>query len=67
LSVSLLTDEAYMLVTLEGLNQEEVSKYNMTVWASDMGSPTLSALKTLLVWLLDINDNVYTFSQTITP
>lgn len=56
-----------MLVTLEGLNQEEVSKYNMTVWASDMGSPTLSALKTLLVWLLDINDNVYTFSQTITP
>lgn len=52
-------------MTLEALDQEEVSKYNMTVWASHMASPTLPALKILLLWLLDINDNVYTFSQTV--
>lgn len=57
-SISLLAGEAYVVVTLEALDQEEVSEYNMTVWASHMGSPTLSALKTQPMWLLDINDNL---------
>ncbi|NXK53469.1 PCDGJ protein, partial [Chauna torquata] len=56
-SISPLADEGYALVTLEALDREEVSEYNVTVRASDAGSPALSASKTLLVRLSDVNDN----------
>ncbi|KAF1486028.1 Protocadherin gamma-B7, partial [Eudyptula minor novaehollandiae] len=56
-SITPLAADAYALVTSEALDREEVPEYNVTVRARDEGSPALSASKTLLVRLLDVNDN----------
>ncbi|XP_035170544.1 protocadherin beta-1-like, partial [Oxyura jamaicensis] len=64
-SILPLVGEAYALVTLEALDREEVSGYNVTVRASDAGTPALSTSKTLLVRLSDVNDNAPTFSQAV--
>ncbi|NXX82824.1 PCDGJ protein, partial [Urocolius indicus] len=50
-------DGAYALVTSDVLDREQVAKYNVTVQARDEGSPALSVSKTLLVRVLDVNDN----------
>ncbi|NWV79890.1 PCDBE protein, partial [Dasyornis broadbenti] len=63
--ITLLTTDAYALVTSETLDREQVEEYNVTVRARDQGSPALSASKTLLVRLLDVNDNAPTFTQAI--
>ncbi|NWU87365.1 PCDBE protein, partial [Onychorhynchus coronatus] len=63
--ISLLASNAYALVTSEALDREQVAEYNVTVRARDEGSPTLSTSKTLLVRLLDVNDNAPTFIQDI--
>ncbi|KAL9836554.1 protocadherin beta-16-like [Geothlypis trichas] len=63
--IALLAADAYALVTSETLDREQVTEYNVTVRARDEGSPALSASKTLLVRLLDVNDNAPTFSQAI--
>ncbi|NWS04821.1 PCDGJ protein, partial [Motacilla alba] len=55
--ITLLAADAYALVTSETLDREQVEEYNVTVRARDEGSPALSASKTLLVRLLDVNDN----------
>nr|XP_038042564.1 protocadherin beta-15-like [Anas platyrhynchos] len=64
-SILPLVGEAYALVTLEALDREKVSGYNVTVRASDAGTPALSTSKTLVVLLSDVNDNAPTFSQAI--
>ncbi|NXI64610.1 PCDB1 protein, partial [Anseranas semipalmata] len=64
-SISPLSGEAYALVTLEALDREAVSEYNVTVRATDAGSPALSASKRLFVRLSDVNDNAPKFSQSI--
>ncbi|NWH44033.1 PCDGJ protein, partial [Fregata magnificens] len=56
-SITPLAADAYALVTSEALDREQVSEYNVTVRVADGGSPPLSASKTLLVRLLDVNDN----------
>ncbi|TRZ09525.1 hypothetical protein HGM15179_017576 [Zosterops borbonicus] len=63
--ITLLAADAYALVTSETLDREQVEEYNVTVRARDEGSPALSAWKTLLVRLLDVNDNAPTFTQAI--
>ncbi|XP_054498816.2 protocadherin beta-16-like [Agelaius phoeniceus] len=63
--ITLLAADAYALVTSETLDREQVEEYNVTVRARDEGSPALSASKTLLVRLLDVNDNAPTFTQAI--
>ncbi|XP_064244131.1 protocadherin beta-16-like [Passer domesticus] len=63
--ITLLAADAYALVTSETLDREQVGEYNLTVRARDQGSPALSASKTLLVRLLDVNDNAPTFTQPI--
>ncbi|NWZ88126.1 PCDBD protein, partial [Poecile atricapillus] len=63
--ITLLAADAYALVTSETLDREQVEEYNVTVRARDEGSPPLSASKTLLVRLLDVNDNAPTFTQAI--
>ncbi|XP_053846801.1 protocadherin beta-16-like [Vidua macroura] len=63
--ITLLAADAYALVTSETLDREQVGEYNVTVRARDEGSPALSASKTLLVRLLDVNDNAPTFTQAI--
>ncbi|XP_037531217.1 protocadherin-10 isoform X2 [Nematolebias whitei] len=53
----------YTLVSSESLDRETVSEYNITLTARDLGSPSLSTRKTLLVQVSDINDNPPRFSQ----
>uniref|UniRef100_A0A3Q4GNQ6 Protocadherin gamma-C3 n=1 Tax=Neolamprologus brichardi TaxID=32507 RepID=A0A3Q4GNQ6_NEOBR len=53
----------YTLVTSEFLDRETVSEYNITLTARDLGSPSLSTRKTILVQVSDINDNPPRFSQ----
>ncbi|XP_008418467.1 protocadherin-10 isoform X1 [Poecilia reticulata] len=53
----------YTLVTSEPLDRETVSEFNITLTARDLGSPSLSTRRTILVQVSDINDNPPRFSQ----
>ncbi|XP_073730281.1 protocadherin gamma-A6-like isoform X23 [Misgurnus anguillicaudatus] len=54
----------YTLVTDAALDRERVSSYNITITATDSGSPALSSLKTLNLKVLDVNDNPPRFQKT---
>uniref|UniRef100_H0XRV8 Protocadherin gamma subfamily A, 10 n=2 Tax=Otolemur garnettii TaxID=30611 RepID=H0XRV8_OTOGA len=56
-------DSYYRLVTHRGLDREQVSSYNITVRATDGGSPPLSTQTHLTLQLADINDNPPSFSH----
>ena len=47
----------YSLVTTEPLDRELVSDYNITITATDEGSPPLSASKSVQLSVADVNDN----------
>lgn len=64
-SIRPLAADAYVLVTSEVLDWDEVVAYNVTVWAHDEGFPALSASKKLLLQPLDMNDNAPTFTQDV--
>ncbi|XP_074460534.1 protocadherin beta-1-like, partial [Larus michahellis] len=64
-SLTPLAADSYALVTSGELDREQVAEYNVTVRACDEGFPPLSASKTLLVGLLDVNDNAPSFSQDV--
>uniref|UniRef100_A0A1A7XNM2 Cadherin domain-containing protein n=1 Tax=Iconisemion striatum TaxID=60296 RepID=A0A1A7XNM2_9TELE len=53
----------YMLVTNEMLDREIQPEYNITVTATDAGSPSLSSVKVLTIVVSDVNDNPPTFTQ----
>lgn len=53
----------YMLVTDGLLDREMQPEYNITVTATDAGSPPLSSVKVLTITVNDINDNPPTFTQ----
>ncbi|XP_033948382.1 protocadherin beta-7 [Pseudochaenichthys georgianus] len=53
----------YMLVTDGILDRELQPQYNITVTATDAGSPSLSSVKVLTIVVKDINDNPPTFTQ----
>lgn len=53
----------FMLVTDGILDREFQSEYNITVTATDAGSPSLSGLNVLKIVVTDINDNPPTFTQ----
>ncbi|XP_037364987.1 protocadherin gamma-A10 isoform X12 [Talpa occidentalis] len=57
-------DSYYRLVTHGVLDREEVSSYNITVTATDGGSPPLSTETHFILQVADINDNPPTFSHT---
>lgn len=52
----------YSLVTSELLDRELVSVYNITITATDLGSPPLTTQKTVWVQISDVNDNPPVFS-----
>ncbi|XP_072558085.1 protocadherin alpha-4-like isoform X5 [Paramormyrops kingsleyae] len=54
----------YSLVTNGNLDRESVPQYDITITAMDMGTPSLSSVKTIRVELSDINDNSPVFSQS---
>ena len=54
----------YTLITDAPLDRERVSEYNITVTATDSGSPPLSSQKTLTLKVSDVNDNAPEFPQS---
>ncbi|XP_077433244.1 protocadherin gamma-A9-like isoform X28 [Vanacampus margaritifer] len=53
----------YFLVTTGQLDRELVSDYNITISATDEGSPSQSSLKTVHLTVGDINDNPPVFEE----
>ncbi|KAM4732179.1 protocadherin gamma-A11-like isoform 47-T47 [Anableps anableps] len=53
----------YSLVTTGKLDRELVSDYNITIIATDEGSPPLSSSKTVHLSVADINDNPPVFEE----
>ncbi|XP_055368197.1 protocadherin gamma-A12-like isoform X37 [Betta splendens] len=53
----------YSLVTTEQLDRELVSDYNITISATDEGSPPLSSSKTVHLSVADVNDNPPVFEE----
>ncbi|KAJ4945511.1 hypothetical protein JOQ06_023195 [Pogonophryne albipinna] len=53
----------YSLVTTGHLDRELVSDYNITITATDEGSPPLSSSKTVQLSVADINDNPPVFEE----
>ncbi|NXD18203.1 PCDGM protein, partial [Nothocercus nigrocapillus] len=55
--------EHFSLVTDGPLDREKASGYNITVRATDSGSPQRSAQKTIFLRIADVNDNAPNFSS----
>ncbi|KAJ3587824.1 hypothetical protein NHX12_011419 [Muraenolepis orangiensis] len=53
----------YSLVTTEKLDRELLPDYNITVTATDEGSPPLSSLKMIQIVIADVNDNPPAFNE----
>ncbi|XP_036825973.1 protocadherin beta-16-like [Oncorhynchus mykiss] len=53
----------YSLVTTGELDRELVSDYNITITATDEGSPPLSSSKTVPLSVADVNDNPPVFEE----
>ncbi|NXG45777.1 PCDGA protein, partial [Psilopogon haemacephalus] len=56
-------EDYYRVVTTRQLDREEVSEYNVTVRATDGGSPPLWSSTVLALRVLDVNDNAPVFSE----
>ncbi|XP_054424551.1 protocadherin gamma-A8-like, partial [Pteronotus mesoamericanus] len=56
-------DNYYRLVTWKYLDREKISMYNITVMASDLGTPPLSTETHITLHVADTNDNPPTFSH----
>ncbi|KAJ8342359.1 hypothetical protein SKAU_G00322870 [Synaphobranchus kaupii] len=54
----------YTLVTSAFLDREATAAYNVTLSATDSGTPPLSSQKTIRVDVADVNDNPPRFEQT---
>ncbi|XP_075131389.1 protocadherin gamma-B5-like isoform X3 [Leptodactylus fuscus] len=63
-SLILSSDNYYRIVTTSSLDRETVSRYNITVSASDRGSPPLSSIKTITLEISDVNDNPPSFIRS---
>ncbi|TRY71402.1 hypothetical protein DNTS_003453 [Danionella cerebrum] len=55
----------YTLVTDAALDRERVVEYNITITATDSGSPALSSQKTLTLKVSDVNDNPPRFKNNV--
>ncbi|NP_001019347.1 protocadherin 2 gamma 3 precursor [Danio rerio] len=53
----------YSLVTTGELDRELLSEYNITITATDEGSPPLSSTKNIHLTVADVNDNPPVFQQ----
>ncbi|XP_074924119.1 protocadherin gamma-A12-like isoform X9 [Chelonoidis abingdonii] len=56
-------DNYYSLVTDRALDREQVAAYNITVTATDNGTPPLSTATTIPLRILDTNDNAPLFDE----
>ncbi|XP_077166924.1 protocadherin beta-16-like isoform X11 [Paroedura picta] len=53
----------YQLVTQQPLDRERVPEYNITITATDWGSPRLTSTRIINVQISDVNDNVPVFEK----
>ncbi|XP_067423477.1 protocadherin gamma-B1-like [Emydura macquarii macquarii] len=53
----------YKIITEMSLDRERTPEYNITVTATDKGTPPLSTQKTILLQISDINDNAPVFEK----
>ncbi|XP_040200785.1 protocadherin gamma-B5-like isoform X8 [Rana temporaria] len=53
----LSSDSFYTIVTTRFMDREKVSNYDITIVATDRGSPSLSSQKTIKLEISDVNDN----------
>ncbi|CDQ96362.1 unnamed protein product [Oncorhynchus mykiss] len=53
----------YSLVTTSELDREIISDYNITITATDEGTPPLSSSKTIYLSVSDVNDNPPVFEE----
>ncbi|XP_026135734.1 protocadherin gamma-A1-like isoform X6 [Carassius auratus] len=53
----------YSVITDQLLDREKLSEYNITITASDEGSPSFSSNKTLTLKISDVNDNAPVFQR----
>ncbi|XP_012815158.2 protocadherin gamma-B5 isoform X20 [Xenopus tropicalis] len=58
------TGNFYKIVTTSALDRERSSHYNITIQATDKGSPPLSFRKSIRLDVLDINDNPPVFEKS---
>ncbi|NXE84508.1 PCDC2 protein, partial [Cochlearius cochlearius] len=56
---------SYTLITQGKLDHEKAAAYNITVTATDSGSPPLSSQKVIYVEISDINDNPPRFEEPV--
>nr|XP_056722681.1 protocadherin beta-16-like isoform X1 [Euleptes europaea] len=54
----------YQLVTQQPLDRERVSEYNITITATDWGSPRLTSTRIITVQISDVNDNSPVFEKS---
>ncbi|KAG8439062.1 hypothetical protein GDO86_005315, partial [Hymenochirus boettgeri] len=55
--------EYYSLIVNGPLDRERTSAYNLTITATDEGSPSLSITKSIQIQISDVNDNPPSFQQ----
>ncbi|XP_036379486.1 protocadherin gamma-A11-like isoform X20 [Megalops cyprinoides] len=55
----------YTILTEEKLNRETVTEYNITITATDEGSPPKSSNKTIRLRVSDVNDNPPVFEKRL--
>ncbi|KAM4035226.1 protocadherin gamma-B1-like [Anomaloglossus baeobatrachus] len=60
----LSSDNYYRLVLSGTIDREKTSSYNITIIATDRGSPPLSSTRVLRLDISDVNDNPPTFSKS---
>ncbi|XP_071425977.1 protocadherin gamma-A7-like isoform X19 [Pithys albifrons albifrons] len=56
-------EDYYRVVTARELDREQMSEYNVTLRATDGGSPSLQSSAVLALRVLDVNDNAPVFTQ----
>ncbi|CAN2391286.1 homophilic cell adhesion via plasma membrane adhesion molecules [Pristimantis euphronides] len=59
------TENFYKIITKSSLDREKVSSYNITIQASDKGSPELTTNKVIYLDVTDVNDNAPVFEKLV--
>ncbi|CAI9571636.1 unnamed protein product [Staurois parvus] len=60
----LSSNRFYKIVTTKAVDREKISSYNITVVATDRGSPSLSSGRTIRLEISDTNDNPPVFMKS---
>ncbi|XP_060109621.1 protocadherin beta-16-like isoform X5 [Heteronotia binoei] len=62
--LKLSVNSYYQLLTRQSLDREKASEYNVTITATDRGSPRLISTRIINVQISDINDNAPVFEKS---